>query len=83
MKKTRIFAVTALVVAVLLAAVPVYASDPNPGEENTDVIVTNTNQNTAATPTSVTAIYHNQNGVVEYSRPRTINSPRQLCLQSR
>lgn len=73
MKKTRTFAVIALVIAVLVTALPAYA-DPNPGEGNTDVIVTNTNQNTGATPASVTAIYYNQSGAAEYSRPRTINS---------
>ena len=74
MKKTRSFAIMALVVIALVVPVPANAADPNPGEENTDVIVTNTNQNTAASPASVTATYYNQNGVAEYSRPRTINS---------
>ena len=68
------FAVTVLIVTVLLAAMPAYASDPNPGEANTDVIVTNTDQNMGGLPVSVTAIYYNQGGVVEYSQPRTINS---------
>ena len=48
MKKTRLFAVIALVIAMLVVALPAYAADPNPGEGNTDVIVTNTNQNTSA-----------------------------------
>ena len=74
MKKTRIFPVIALVVAMLVMALPAYASDPNPGDGNTDVIVTNMNQNTGAAPASVTAIYFNQGGAVEYSRPSTINS---------
>jgi hypothetical protein len=74
MKKTRMFAIMALIVAMLLAALPAYAADPTPGEGNTDVVVTNTNQNTGASPASVTAIYYNQGGAVEYQRPRTINS---------
>lgn len=74
MKKMRVFAVMMLVVMVLLAAVPAYAADPNPGEGNTDVVVTNTNQNTSAPPANVTAIYYNQSGVVEYSRNRSVNS---------
>ena len=74
MKKTRLFAVMTLVVVMLVVALPAYAADPNPGEGNTDVVVTNTNQNTGAAPASVTAIYYNQSGAVEYQRPRTINS---------
>ena len=74
MKKTQMVAVIALVVAMLVMALPAYAADPNPGEGNTDVIVTNMNQNTGAAAASVTAIYYNQSGVVEYSRPHTINS---------
>ena len=74
MKKTRMFAVIALVVAMLVMALPAYASDPNPGEGNTDVIVTNMNQNTGAAPASVTALYYSQGGAPEYNRTRTINS---------
>ena len=57
----------------LLAVVPAYA-DPNPGEGNTDVIVTNTNQTTGASPAQVTAVYYNPNGTAEYNRNRNINS---------
>ena len=74
MKKTQMVAVIALVVAMLVMALPAYASDPNPGEGNTDVIVTNTNQNTGAAPASVTALYYNQGGTPEYNKTRTINS---------
>ena len=74
MKKKQMVAVIALVVAMLVMALPAYAADPNPGEGNTDVVVTNTNQNTGAAAASVTAIYYNQSGAVEYSRPRSINS---------
>ena len=74
MKKKQMVAVIVLVVAMLVMALPAYAADPNPGEGNTDVVVTNTNQNTGAAAASVTAIYYNQSGAVEYSRPRSINS---------
>jgi hypothetical protein len=74
MKKTQMVAVIALVVAMLVVALPAYASDPNPGEGNTDVIVTNTNQNTGAAPASVTALYYSQGGAPEGNRTRTINS---------
>ena len=74
MKKTQMVAVIALVVAMLVMALPAYAADPNPGEGNTDVVVTNTNQNTGAAPASVTALYYSQGGVPEYDRTNTINS---------
>lgn len=73
MKKTRLFTVLGLVLVTLLAALPAYA-DPNPGEGNTDVIVTNTNQNTGAAAAQVTAIYYNTSGTAEYNRNRSINS---------
>jgi hypothetical protein len=65
-------AVIALIV-MLMAAVPAFAA-PDPGEGNTDVIVTNTNQNTGAPAAQVTAIYYNPSGGVEYNQLRTINS---------
>ena len=74
MKKTQMIAVIALVVAMLVMALPAYAADPNPGEGNTDVVVTNTNQNTGAAAASVTALYYSQGGAPEYNRTRTINS---------
>lgn len=73
MKKTRLFTVLGLVLVTLMAALPAFA-DPNPGEGNTDVIVTNTNQNTGASPAQVTAIYYNTGGTAEYNRNRSINS---------
>lgn len=73
MKKTRLFILVGLTLVMLLAALPAYA-DPNPGEGNTDVIVTNTNQNTGAAAAQVTAIYYNTGGTAEYNRNRTVNS---------
>ena len=74
MKKTRMFVVIALVMAVLVTALPAYASDPTPGEGNTDVIVANMNQNTAAPPATVTALYYTQAGVMVYPRNQQVNS---------
>jgi hypothetical protein len=73
MKKTRLFMALGLALVLLMAALPAYA-DPNPGEGNTDVIVTNTNQNTGSAPAQVTAIYYNTGGASEYNRNQSINS---------
>ena len=73
MKKTRMFAVIALVMAVLVSAMPAYASDPYPGEGNTDVIVANMNPNFNPAQARVTAIYFSQGGAAEYPREQQIN----------
>ncbi len=73
MKKTRLFILIGLALVMLMAALPAFA-DPNPGEGNTDVIVTNTNQNTGSAAAQVTAIYYNTGGTAEYNRNRTVNS---------
>lgn len=82
MKKTRLFSIVALVLLLALTAVPAFAADPNPGSGNTDVVVTNTNQDTAASPADVTAVYYNPNGGIEYQRPRQINSRGSFTFQA-
>lgn len=73
MKKSRMLVMLGLVLTLLLTAMPALAADPNPGNGNTDVVVVNTNQNTADPPAAVTALYYEPGGNLDYSRPRNIN----------
>jgi hypothetical protein len=82
MKKTRVISILGVVLALLLTAMPAFAADPVPGSGNTDVVVSNTNQDTAAAPADVSAVYYNQNGGVEYTAPRAINSRGSFIFQA-
>ena len=70
MKRTRIFSIAGIVLALMLVAVPVFAADPNPGRGNTDVVI----QNTANAAASAKAIYYDEQGNIDAELPKPLAS---------
>lgn len=70
--KLRLFSIAALILVLLIAAVPAFAADPVPDKGNTDVVVVNTNQNTGSGAADVVALYYSPSGSLEYSRSQSV-----------